>query len=128
MNSAKFVGNVIVPNIAWKDSLWQRHYKEKGPNASLDIRQYLNKSQGILVSIDEILLAERRKHLPPGKGYRRPGETTLFNTQPFNLSLDTLIPTVLQLRLFRPTIYALIDTGCLHTNIISTGTRWWTDI
>jgi len=35
-------------------------------------------------------------------------------------SLDTLIPAVLQLRLFRPTIYALIDTACLQTNIICT--------
>ena len=35
-------------------------------------------------------------------------------------SLATLTPAVLQLRLFRPFIYALSDTGCLQTNIIST--------
>ena len=93
--------------------------------------------------------AELRKHLPPGKGYIRPGETThstntthtpvtaLEELRPrccttTDSSLATLIPAFPQLRLFRPIIYAQIDTGCLLTNMISTSgvawTRWWTDI
>ena len=53
--------------------------KIKGPNASLDIRQRLDKSQGILVPIDDILLAELRKLLPPGKGYRCSEITSFTN-------------------------------------------------
>jgi len=116
------------PSIAWKDSpSGNAITKIKGPNASLDIRQRLGKSQGILVPIDDILLSELRKNLPPGKGYHRADETTLFQTQSTNKihtpviawelrrpyctttgsSLATLIPTIVQLRLFRPTIYEL---------------------
>jgi len=61
-------------------SFWHSHWKSQGTNASLDIRQCLDKSQGILVPIDEITLTELCKHLPPGKGYHRPGETALFHT------------------------------------------------
>ena len=54
----------------------QSHHKIKGPNASLDIRQRLDKAQGTMVPLDDILFAELRKHLPPGKGHRRSGEIT----------------------------------------------------
>ena len=59
-------------------------------NASLDIRQRLDKSQGVLVPIDDILIAELRKHLT-GKGYRRPREITVFHTQPNARTLVLLL-------------------------------------
>jgi len=71
MNSASFMGNDILPGVffnqhpdannnpgvAWKDSSSGKSItKIKAPNTSLDIRKRLDKSQGILVPIDEILL------------------------------------------------------------------------
>ena len=77
--------------------------------------------------------------IPPGNGYRHSGEISYSTHKPLiqlihqrqhwrnnvvhpntGSSLATLIPVVLQLQLIRPTIYVLIYTGCLQTNIIRT--------
>ena len=130
------------PNIAWKDSpSGKAIVKIKGPKASIDIKNRLDKTTGLFVPLDDIILAELRKHLPPGKGFQRPGQITLHNIHPIvhdpvsasednrppccagsltGSALGTLVPAILQLRLIRPTINVLIDTGCLQTNIIST--------
>ena len=129
------------PNIAWKDSpSGKAIVKIKGPKASIDIKNRLDKNTGLFVPLDDIILAELRKHLPPGKGFQRPGQITLHNIHPIvhdpvsalednrppccagsltGSALGTLVPAILQLRLIRPTIHVLIDTGCLQTNIIS---------
>ena len=105
---------------------------------SIDIKHCLDKTTGLFGPFDDIILAELRKHLPPGKGFQR--QITLHNIHLIvhdpvpaseenrppccagsltGLALGTLVPAILQLRLIRPTIHVLIDTGCLQTNIIS---------
>jgi len=129
------------PNIAWKDSpSGKAIIKIKGPKASIDIKHRLDKTTGLFVPLDDIILAELRKHLPPGKGFQRPGQITLHNIHPIvhdpvpalednrppcctgsltGSALGTLVPAILRLRLMRPTIHVLINTDCLQTNIIS---------